>query len=164
MVNSRPLTHLERWHQAHLERRLQAAAPSTWIHLAIASHSKSWWAACLIPLILTYGCMDLTFSYTIGIKRYTPTQRPGTCMQRDPHTHTVSLSWKVIAMHMHIHHTEGQGYKLFSTEWHFHSLISPSVAVNTSQWPSSSGYSLKVDGAGRWPELWDRLSRFNHHH
>lgn len=57
--------------------------------------------------------------------------------QRDAHTKS----------HTHTHHAEGQGYKKFSTVWHFHGLISPSVAANTAQWPSSSSYSLSMNGS-----------------
>lgn len=51
------------------------------------SPHPSWWTACLIPLMLTYGCLHFTFSYTIRIKRYTPTHRP------DMHACTQSFTY-----------------------------------------------------------------------
>lgn len=110
----------------------------------------------------TYTCMHLTFSYTIGIKGTRPRTVPGT--EQHACVHKEICIHGLLKMHSDAHTCitqKGKGYKEFSTVWHFHGLISPSVAVNTSQWPSSSGYSLSIDGAVDGRKLGDQVSRFN---
>ena len=110
----------------------------------------------------TYTCMHLTFSYTIGIKGTRPRTVPGA--QQHACVHKEICIHGLLKMHSDAHTCitqKGKGYKEFSTVWHFHGLISPSVAVNTSQWPSSSGYSLSIDGAVDGRKLRDQVSRFN---
>lgn len=79
----------------------------------LSPHQSSW-TACLTPLILTYGCLLLTFSYTISIKGTHP--RTGlTCVHActKSFAYTVSLSWKRVAMHAHTHtHTSHRGERI----------------------------------------------------